>query len=200
LTTGASRDSLDAAPVIAALDVCYRPTIDEEGLPRPERARQPPRLAAAAAACVLFQRWNDPAEASHRVILVDEVAPYEPGAFYRRELPCLLSALGAVGGPVDTVVVDGYVWLSAERRPGLGAHLFEALGGRTPVVGVAKTSFARSTFAEPVLRGRGARPLYVTAAGVDAPTAARWVREMAGPYRLPSLLQRADRLCRDALR
>jgi deoxyribonuclease V len=185
--------------VIAALDVCYRPEIDDGGLARPG-GPPPPEPPAAAAACVLFERWTDPVEASHHLVLVDEVAPYEPGAFYRRELPCLLSALGAAGRPVDVVVVDGYVWLSADARPGLGAHLFEALDGRTPVVGVAKTSFAGSAFAEPVLRGSSARPLYVTAAGVDAPTAARWIRDMAGPYRIPSLLQRADRLCRDALR
>jgi deoxyribonuclease V len=183
--------------VIAALDVSYRPAID--GGPHPAPGAAPP-LPAAATACVLFQHWADPVEAAHHLVLVDEVAPYEPGAFYRRELPCLLSALGAVGAPVDTIVVDGYVWLSADQRPGLGAHLFEALGGRTAVVGVAKTSFAGSSFAEPVLRGSSAHPLYVTAAGVAAPTAARWIRDMAGPHRIPSLLQRADRLCRDALR
>lgn len=167
--------------VIAALDVAYEPT-------------------RAAAACVLFARWADPAEADARVVLVDDVAPYEPGAFYKRELPCLLAALAGVALPLEAVVVDGYVWLSAERRPGLGAHLHEALGGGTPVVGVAKTSFAGSAFAEPVVRGTSTSPLYVTAAGVDPPTAARWIREMHGPHRVPTLLRRVDRLCRDALR
>jgi deoxyribonuclease V len=166
--------------VIAALDVCYG-------------------ARGAAAACVLFERWAASAEAGTRVVLVNEVAPYEPGAFYRRELPCLQAVLGAVGAPVDTVVVDGYVWLSADGRPGLGAHLFEALGRSTPVVGVAKTSFTGSAFAEPVLRGGSARPLYVTAAGVDAATAAGWIRSMHGAHRIPTLLKRADRLCRDAM-
>ncbi len=174
--------------MIAALDVCYRP---DDG---------PPTLPAAAAACVLFHRWTDPTEADHRIVLLDHVAPYEPGAFYRRELPCLLAALGAVGTPVETVVVDGYVHLSADGRPGLGAHLFEALGRSTPVVGVAKTTFTGSSFAEPVLRGTSAKPLYVTAAGVDLATAVRRVREMAGLHRVPDLLKRADRLCRDAMR
>lgn len=173
--------------MIAALDVCYRA---DTALPVPP---------AAAAAVVLFRRWSDAAEAASQVVPVAEVAPYEPGAFYRRELPCLLAALAAASTPLTAVVVDGYVWLSADGRPGLGARLFEALGQATPVIGVAKTSFAGSTFAEPVLRGTSARPLYVTAAGVDMQTAAQWVRDMAGPHRVPTLLQRADRLCRDAM-
>jgi deoxyribonuclease V len=124
------------------------------------------------------------------------VAPYEPGAFYKRELPCLLEVLGLAPGPLDAVIVDGYVWLSRDGRPGLGARLFEALGGRTAVVGVAKTSFAGADFAAPVQRGASARPLYVTAAGMDANEAADRVREMAGAHRIPELLKRVDRLCR----
>jgi deoxyribonuclease V len=166
--------------VKAALDVCY----GDRG---------------AAAACVLFEQWTDAAEASACVALLDEVAPYEPGAFYRRELPCLLAVLAKVGAPLEAVVVDGYVWLSADGRPGLGARLFDALGGGTPVVGVAKTTFAGAAFAEPVLRGGSARPLQVTAAGVEAPAAARWIQEMHGAHRIPTLLKRVDRLCRDAM-
>jgi deoxyribonuclease V len=157
------------------------------------------QASGAAAACVLFEQWADPIEAGTRVVMVSNVAPYEPGAFYRRELPCLQAVLGAVGAPVEAVVVDGYVWLSAEGRPGLGAHPFEALGRSTPVVGVAKTSFTGSALAEPVLRGGSARPLYVTAAGADARTAAGWIRSMHGAHRIPTLLRRADRLCRDAM-
>jgi deoxyribonuclease V len=170
--------------VLAALDVCYGPGAAGE---------------EAAAACVLFHAWTDPREAGTHVVRVRDVAPYEPGAFYRRELPCLLAALAAVGAPVSAVVIDGYVWLSAAGRPGLGAHLFEALGRATPVIGVAKTSFTGSAFAEPVLRGGSARPLYVTAAGAVAADAARWIGEMAGPHRVPTLLKRVDRLCRDAM-
>jgi deoxyribonuclease V len=165
--------------VIAALDVSYG-------------------ARGAAVACVLFERWTDPVEADARVVLVGDVAAYEPGAFYRRELPCLLAALGALAAPPEIVVVDGYVWLSAEGRPGLGARLHEALGGGTRVVGVAKTSFMGSAFAEPVVRGESARPLYVTAVGVDAASAAGWIRQMHGEHRVPTLLKRVDRLCRDA--
>jgi deoxyribonuclease V len=49
-----------------------------------------------------------------------------------------------------------------------------------------------------VVRGTEAkRPLYVTAAGVGVDQAAAWVRSMHGPHRLPTLLKRVDRLCRE---
>jgi deoxyribonuclease V len=48
------------------------------------------------------------------------------------------------------------------------------------------------------LRGDSSRPLYVTALGVDVETAAEDVRRMHGRFRLPTMLKRADRLCRDS--
>jgi hypothetical protein len=44
----------------------------------------------------------------------------------------------------------------------------------------------------PVVRGSSARPLFVTAAGMPAAGAADLVRRMAGRYRLPDALRRAD--------
>jgi deoxyribonuclease V len=123
-----------------------------------------------------------------------QVAPYQPGQFYRRELPCLLSVLATVAEPLEAIVVDGYVWLS-DDRPGLGAHLYEALGHREAVIGVAKTRFAGAE-AEPVIRGGSRRPLYVSAAGLERAAAARHIERMHGTYRLPTLLRRVDQLCR----
>jgi deoxyribonuclease V len=154
----------------------------------------------AHAACVLFHAFGDASPASHHVVHVAEVAEYEPGSFYKRELPCVLAALARAPAPPEIVVIDGFVWLSADGRPGLGAKLHEALGGGATVVGVAKTSFAGSAFAEQVLRGRSAKPLFVTAAGVDPQAAAGWIQGMHGPHRIPTLLGMADRLCRDAAR
>ena len=155
----------------------------------------------AVAACLLFDAWGDAVERRALTAHLPEpdVAPYQPGAFYLRELPCLLEVIGRVEEPLELVVVDGYVWLSAERRLGLGARLHEALAGRVAVVGVAKTSFhGAEGFAEPVLRGGSARPLYVTAAGAELAVAAGWIRAMHGEHRIPTLLRRVDRLCRQA--
>lgn len=150
----------------------------------------------ANAACLLFEDWSSQRAKRAITARIHGVLPYEPGAFYKRELPCLLEVIRQSPDPIDTVVIDGFVWLSADSKPGLGAHLFEALGRSVIVVGVAKTSFMGSDFAVEVLRGESKTPLYVTAAGVDAPTAAAWIRKMAGPFRLPKLLKEVDTLCR----
>ncbi len=152
----------------------------------------------ARAACVLAQSWEAEAPASTFVQDIPAVAPYEPGSFYRRELPCLLAVLRVLPALPDVVVVDGYVWLAA-NRPGLGAHLYEALGQKTPVVGIAKTAFADIASCPeivPVFRGASRRPLYVTAAGIAPERAAQCVRGMAGKHRIPELVKIADRLSR----
>jgi deoxyribonuclease V len=155
------------------------------------------RAGGAVAACVLFRAWGDAGSAGEHVERIARVEPYQPGQFYRRELPCLLRVLGRVAGPLEAVVVDGYVWLRDESTPGLGAHLYEALGRTVPVIGVAKTRFARAG-AEEVLRGDSRRPLYVSAAGLDRQTAARHVQAMHGRFRIPTLFRRVDQLCREA--
>ena len=96
------------------------------------------------------------------------------------------------------LVIDGYVDLDPAGRPGLGAHVHEEFG--IPVIGVAKTRFASATHAALVLRGDAVRPLYVTAAGLPAADAADLVRAMAGKFRLPDALRRADALARSRRR
>src|SRR4051794_31789269 len=156
------------------------------------------RDGGAVAACVLFRAWGDGESAAERVEHISRVEQYQPGQFYRRELPCLLSVLGGVAEPLEIVVVDGYIWLSDATRPGLGAHLYEALGRAVPVVGVAKTHFAGVSAARKVLRGDNRKPLFVTAAGLDVDKAAEHVRAMHGPFRIPTLLKRVDHLCRNS--
>jgi deoxyribonuclease V len=152
----------------------------------------------AFAACVLFGDWADEHPASEQFEHIGRVEPYHPGQFYKRELPCLLAVLGQVAEPLDAVLVDGYVWLRDEKTPGLGAYLYEALGKRVPVIGVAKTRFASARAACEVRRGGSHRPLYVTAVGIDLAEAARSVQRMHGPHRVPTLLKRVDLLCRAA--
>lgn len=121
-----------------------------------------------------------------------DVPPYRPGAFFQRELPAL-RAVFALAGAVDLVIVDGYVDLDPDGRPGLGAHVHREVG--VPVVGVAKTAFHSATHAVEVRRG-GTRPLYVTATGLPIGDAATMVTAMAGPHRLPDALRRVDALAR----
>ena len=149
------------------------------------------------AALVGFGVWTD---ATSSLELVDEhtpdPAPYLPGSFFERELPYLVAILGRVTEAIDAIVVDGYVWLGPERK-GLGVHVHERCG--VPVIGVAKSSFVGAS-ASPVLRGASAQPLHVTAIGIEQATAAAHVASMHGPFRLPTLLKRADSLARGLVR
>ena len=148
----------------------------------------------ASAAAVVFADFGDsvPAAEYHRVIA--RSAPYVPGAFFKRELPAILALLEQITIPLDTLVVDGYVVLGS--RPGLGQHLFETLDSGIPVIGVAKSRF-EGVPAHAIIRGASRRPLFVTAAGIDAAQAAENIRRMHGPHRIPTLLQRVDRLARE---
>jgi deoxyribonuclease V len=165
---------------IACLDVAYR-------------------NSEARAACALAESWQAELPASRYVCDIESVEPYEPGKFYRRELPCLLSVLKLLPAPPDFIVIDGYVWLASESRPGLGAHLHAALGGKTPVIGIAKTPFVgvdACPSVVQVLRGASKRPLFVTAIGVEPAIAGECVLRMAGKHRIPELLKASDQLSR----
>ncbi len=151
----------------------------------------------AHGALLLFPSWDAAVATDRRVVRLPSPAEYKPGHFYERELPVVLALLAQVEHALAAVIIDGYVWLGAANERGLGAHLYEALGRRVPVVGVAKTAFKGSDFALPVSRGEATRPLYVTAVGLDARVAAEHVRTMHGPYRVPTLLKDVDRLSRE---
>jgi deoxyribonuclease V len=155
---------------------------------------------AAGVGCVLADSWaaaTPIAEFSRRFACFP--AEYVSGAFYKRELPLLQAVIEELGLHLAIVVIDGYVWLGPDHAPGLGARLFEALGETIPVVGVAKTRYQNDTWSERVHRGNSSRPLFVTAAGIGNAEAAELIGSMHGNHRIPTLLQRADRLARAAL-
>ncbi len=150
----------------------------------------------AHAAALLFAHW-DSADSTHWLTRVsDAAAPYQPGAFYQRELPPILALLAEFDIGFETIVVDGYVELGSDRHPGLGLHLYRALDEAVPVIGVAKNRY-RDTPAEcELLRGRSRKPLYVTAAGMILTTAKAHIAAMHGTHRIPTLLRRLDQLTR----
>ena len=100
---------------------------------------------------------------------------------------------------VATVIIDGYVWLGADLRPGLGAHLYAALHDAMPVIGIAKTRFHETPPNTEVFRGLSSRPLFVTAVGIEADAARNAIRSMHGPHRKPTMLSLVDRACREAI-
>jgi deoxyribonuclease V len=155
---------------------------------------------AAAVAGALIRSW-DAKGASQTLVRRFDRPPggYEPGAFYKRELPLLLSIISDFGEPIEVIVIDGYVWLDAKGVPGLGGHLFSSLGRRIPVVGIAKTRYRNDTWSISVFRGASRRPLFITSAGIQASEAAECVRRMHGDYRIPTILNVVDRAARVGL-
>jgi deoxyribonuclease V len=146
------------------------------------------RAAAVVAADAAFSCL-----AADRIALVTRVEPYQPGQFWRRELPPLRVVLNGLD-MMTLLIIDGYADLDPEGRPGLGARAHEEFG--VPVIGVAKTAFRGATHAIEVRRATSTRPLYVTAAGMPRADAADLVRHMTGQYRLPDAMRRADTLAR----
>lgn len=149
----------------------------------------------ATAACCLFESWESEASRDYLSCSRGEIPAYQPGAFFRRELPYLLKVLEITPVRPGLILIDGFVWLDG-GRPGLGAHLHDALGGTIPVIGVAKTMYRDASHAVEVIRGQSQRPLYVTAVGMDPAEAAARIATMPGMDRLPTMLRRVDRLAR----
>jgi deoxyribonuclease V len=147
----------------------------------------------ATVAGVLFRDPVSHVVDDERIVGVGSPKPYVPGQFYQREMPCILELMKRITTPIDAVFIDGYVDLGP--RAGLGRHLYIALRGEISVIGVAKRFFKESAAIE-VKRGQSERPLFVTAVGLEAPLAANMVEDMHGPFRIPTLLKRADSLSR----
>jgi len=151
--------------------------------------------------CLAFESWEAVDYQSAYSEELENIADYTPGEFYKRELPCILSLLKKIGPEptVEAIIVDGFVYLDDEGKPGLGARLHEALDKSVPVIGVAKTNFATiERLKREVFRGESKRPLYITAVGADLEAAAENVRRMHGTFRIPDLLKTLDRYTKEA--
>jgi len=142
---------------------------------------------------IVFNNWQD--ERASQVITDyrDNIAPYQSGEFYLRELPCIISLIEKIDlSFINTIVVDGHVFLN-DGKIGLGGHLYKALNQVIPIIGVAKKPFfANSHDVKEVFRGDSKHPLYVTSVGIDAALAAGHIQAMAGKYRMPTLLNFLD--------
>lgn len=157
------------------------------------------RTEVAKIVAVQFENWADAAPNQIFIEMKTDIAEYEPGAFYKRELPCIIEVMKKVDmNAVTCIVVDGYVYLNDDDKKGLGYYVFEYFGDKIPVIGVAKTSFHQNTKnVRPILRGGSANPLYVTSIGIDLDEAAQKIQSMAGEFRMPTLLKLMDTLTKE---
>ncbi len=150
----------------------------------------------ATAGGVAFERWQDEQAQGEYVSSIEGAADYEPGQFFKRELPSILHLLAEHHLRPNCILVDGYVFLDGISEAGLGKHLYDALNGEAAVIGVAKKRYKELGSKYEITRGGSWRPLYITAAGIGLEEAKRNILTMHGRYRLPTMIKRADQLCR----
>ena len=168
---------MSAKPLHVAIDVAYR---DDTA------------FAAAAA----FQYWSDETATLSNVLAVSGVSDYVPGKFYLRELPAIIGVVQSLNCNIGTLIIDGYVTLGRDNRPGLGFHVWEHFDRALVVIGVAKSRYPGTPDEAALTRGRSTRPLYVTSAGIDQSEAKSRIAAMHGRYRLPTVLKYVDTLAR----
>jgi len=153
----------------------------------------------AKTVALAFNSWHSSQALEVYSEILEDVDEYIPGEFYKRELPCILSLLKQIEPAlIDLIIVDSFVFLDDQEALGLGGHLYNALSGSIPVIGVAKTNFATIDQKKAqVFRGESKLPLYVTAIGIDLSSAAENIRNMHGTFRMPTLLKRLDDFTKD---
>jgi deoxyribonuclease V len=155
------------------------------------------RDAHAIAAGVMFDRWEDDEPISKVVVQIKDVAAYIPGQFYQRELPCILELVNQLRYLPTYIIVDGYVYLDETKKPGLGKYLYDALEGKSIVIGVAKSRFKDISTRSELFRGTSRKPLHVTAEGIDESEAKSLISRMYGEHRIPAMLKLVDNLSRE---
>ncbi len=153
----------------------------------------------AFVAGVTFSKWEAESPDKEYVSVLHHIEAYEPGSFYKRELPCILKLIEEHDLQPATIIVDGYVFLDGNQKPGLGKHLYDSLNAQVEVIGVAKKAFAGIDQEHELNRGESRKPLYVTTSG-ELDAAKEKISVMFGQNRIPVLLKRADQLCRSTQR
>lgn len=147
---------------------------------------------------VLFE-WEDQEAREIIIDTIEGVSDYEPGAFFKRELPCIESLLQKIPlEKIDLIVVDGYVYVNDQLKYGLGGYVWEYLEQKIPIIGVAKNSFhANKSTVVPLYRGESKKPLYISAIGIDLEVAVACIERMKGEYRIPTILKSLDMVTKE---
>ncbi|MBT2619717.1 endonuclease V [Chryseobacterium sp. ISL-6] len=148
--------------------------------------------------CLAFKDWEDAEETIIYSGKTNITSDYESGAFYKRELPCILSLLLQIDlKEGDILLVDGYVTLNDEGKIGLGGYLHQTLEEKYPVVGIAKNEFSTpDSQRRKIYRGESKTPLFLTSKGMDVDLLKTKIEQMHGSYRIPTLLKKLDQLTR----
>ena len=152
--------------------------------------------SAAVAAAVGFEEWGAVEATKTWVTRIDQVAKPPAGQAWMRDLECLMRLLHEHALQPEAIVIDGFVHLDEQDTPGLGRALFDALAGRVPVIGIAKSPGAFTAAQFEVFREEEAAPVIVTCAGIDLGAAKARVRSMHGRKRAPTLMKLVARIAK----
>jgi len=152
----------------------------------------------AWAAAAAFDDWDAPEATRTCLTRIAQVPKPARGTLDLRELPCILQLLREHALQPDTLVIDAAVYFDTAETPALGKHLYDALGGRTAIIGVSSRALPGLPAQYEVHREDEARPVIVTCAGVDLGAAKVRIRAMHGKRRVPTLLKLATRLAKSA--
>lgn len=143
--------------------------------------------------------WEDESLREIISVKIPEVEEYIPGQFYKRELPCILKLLQEINlNKIDVIIVDGHIFVSNEKKIGLGGYLYHSLNEKIPIIGVAKKHFHDTNKVSfPVFRGSSKNPLYISSIGINIDASIKKIQNMDGKYRIPTILKELDRLTKE---
>jgi len=150
----------------------------------------------AVAAAAGFDEWGDMEPLRTWTSAIAPLPRPARGEPDRRDVACVLQLLKDHALQPALIVIDGHVHLDAQETPGPGRHLFEALGGTVPVIGVSRAASSTLPAQFEVHREEDARPVFVTCAGIDLGAAKARVRNLHGRKRVPTLVKLAARLAK----
>ncbi|MDR7332055.1 endonuclease V [Roseateles asaccharophilus] len=153
--------------------------------------------AQAQVAAIAFETWDSPEPTKTYLSHIAHVEKAPRGELDLRGLTCVMQLLREHKLEPELILIDGFVHLDSDEIPGLGQHLFLALGGMTPVIGISKTGRPGLSSQFEVMREEEAKPLIVTCAGIDIGAAKARLRAMHGRKVVPTLMKLALRLAKN---
>jgi|SRR4030042_5325207 len=157
------------------------------------------RNESATTALVEFSDFSSCAISRILIQESETAAPYIPGKFYLRELPCILKILEQADRLYKMILIDGFVFLRKPTCYGLGGYLATALDYKAIIIGVAKNYFNMADRFVEIKRGRSSKPLYVSSFNMKPETAGSLIKEMYGNNRIPCILKLTDQLSKNRM-
>ena len=157
------------------------------------------KTGGAQAAAVAFDDWGAFEATKTYTLRIEHIEKPVKGELDLRELPWMLQLMDANALQPEVIVFDGFVHLDAQETPALGQRLYDALGGRTAVIGASKAGMKDAPAQFEVYREDETPPLIITCAGIDLGAAKARVRTMHGRKRVPTLMKLAARIAKGSV-